>query len=354
MNTISLCMIVKDEEKVIGRCLECIKDIVDEIVIVDTGSTDKTIDIVSKYNAKLYHFKWIDNFSEARNFAFDQATKDFIMWLDADDILLDEDIIKLKKMKEKLDSSIDAVSMKYIVGKDEYGNITLSYKRNRLVKRTRNFKWIGAVHEYIAVCGKIIDSDINIIHKKSKNSFNRNIEIYKSMIENNKKFTTRDILYYANELYEHLDYERAIQYYKILLTKDAWVEDQIKACGNLSDCYYFISDYELAREYCFKSFEYGKPRAEQCCRIGCLFLEEKKYELASYWYKTALELEKPENSSGFFIEPCWTWLPHLQLCVCYEKMKKIQLAYFHNEKALKYRPNDKTMLENKKYLQTIM
>lgn len=348
MITISLCMIVKNEEKVIGRCLECIKDIVDEIVIVDTGSIDKTKEIVSKYKVELFDFKWIDNFSAARNFAFSMATKDFIMWLDADDILLHEDIIKLKKLKEQLDPLVDSVTMKYIVGKDEYGNITLSYRRNRLVKRIRNFKWIGAVHEYIVVWGKIIDSDINITHKKNKNSFNRNIEIYEKMIENNIEFTSRDILYYANELYEHLDYEKAVHYYKIFLTQDGWVEDKIKVCGNLSDCYYFISDYKLAREYCFKSFEYNKPRAEQCCRIGYLFLEQKKYELASYWYNVASKLQRPENSSGFFIEACWTWLPHLQLCVCYEKMGKKQLAYFHNEEALKYRPNDKTILENKK------
>lgn len=65
--TISLCMIVKNEEQTISRCLESVKDIVNKIIIVDTGSTDKTKELVKKYNAKIYNFKWIDDFSAARN-----------------------------------------------------------------------------------------------------------------------------------------------------------------------------------------------------------------------------------------------------------------------------------------------
>lgn len=100
MITISLCMIVKDEEDVIGRCLDCVKDIMDEIIIVDTGSTDRTKEIVSAYTSNIYDFEWIDDFSAARNYSFSKATKDYIMWLDADDVLLSKDIIKLKNLKK--------------------------------------------------------------------------------------------------------------------------------------------------------------------------------------------------------------------------------------------------------------
>ena len=87
INTLSLCMIVKNEEDVIGRCLKCVKDIFDEIIVVDTGSDDKTTEIVKKYTNNLYYFKWIEDFAAARNYAFSKATKDYIMWLDADDII---------------------------------------------------------------------------------------------------------------------------------------------------------------------------------------------------------------------------------------------------------------------------
>ena len=86
MISISLCMIVKTEELVLGRCLDSVKKLVDEIVIVDTGSTDNTKNIAKEYTDKIYDFIWNDDFSAARNYSFSKGTKDFILWLDADDI----------------------------------------------------------------------------------------------------------------------------------------------------------------------------------------------------------------------------------------------------------------------------
>jgi len=103
MQEISLCMIVRDEEDVIGRCLESIKDIVDEIIIVDTGSIDRTKEIVSKYTDKIFDFEWVDDFAKARNFSFSKATKDYIMWLDADDVIEVEDREKLMLLKKNIE-----------------------------------------------------------------------------------------------------------------------------------------------------------------------------------------------------------------------------------------------------------
>ena len=78
MITISLCMIVKNEERILARCLDSVKDLVDEIIIVDTGSADATKRIAAEYTDKIYDFTWIDDFSAARNFAFSKATGDYI------------------------------------------------------------------------------------------------------------------------------------------------------------------------------------------------------------------------------------------------------------------------------------
>ena len=88
--TLSLCMIVRDEEKRLGRCLDSVKKLVDEIVIVDTGSKDKTIEVAKKYGAKIGYFEWCDDFAAARNKSIELATSDWILWLDADDILPEE------------------------------------------------------------------------------------------------------------------------------------------------------------------------------------------------------------------------------------------------------------------------
>ena len=87
MSKITLSMIVKNEERYLRECLESVKDIVSEIVIVDTGSTDSTIKIAKDYGAKLYSFGWINDFSAARNFALSKSTGDWILYLDADERL---------------------------------------------------------------------------------------------------------------------------------------------------------------------------------------------------------------------------------------------------------------------------
>ena len=103
-----------------------------------------------------------------------------------------------------------------------------------------------------------------------------------------------------------------------------------------------------------KSFEYDVPRAEFCCRIGHYYLQTGKYAQATFWYKLATELEKPVDNWGPMIEACWSWLPHIQLCVCYDRLGKHELAYQHNEIARKYRPLDPQILHNKKYLDGVL
>ena len=88
MITVSLCMIVKNEEQILQRCLDSLAGLMDEIIIVDTGSTDATKEIAAKYTDKVYDFVWIDDFSAARNFAFSKAGMEYIYSADADEMPL--------------------------------------------------------------------------------------------------------------------------------------------------------------------------------------------------------------------------------------------------------------------------
>ena len=108
---ISLCLIVKNEEDVLQRCLESVENIVDEIIIVDTGSTDQTKEIAQKFHAKIYDFEWIDDFAAARNYSFAQATKDFIMWMDADDYFTLENQNKLLELKENTSTDVNIINL---------------------------------------------------------------------------------------------------------------------------------------------------------------------------------------------------------------------------------------------------
>lgn len=354
MYKISLCMIVKNEEEVLRQCLTSVKDLCDEIIIVDTGSTDKTKEIAQEFTQKIFDFEWIDDFSAARNFAFSKATMDYIFWMDADDILLEEDQKKFKQLKAELDGAVDAVSMIYNIAFDEAGNPTFSYRRNRLVKRARNFKWIGAVHEYLEVGGNILSSDIAITHRKSEKSngnlqSSRNLTIYENRLKKGETFTPRDLFYYANELKDHGQFEKAIEYYqKFLETKKGWIEDEIRACIHLASCYRHLGNTEKEIEALVQSIMYDVPRPEVSCRLGDLYKERGIFKKAIIWYRLALEVDL-NDALGFRENSYSTWYPHLQLCVCYWHIGEKELSFAHHNEAKKYKPTDPQIQYNENF-----
>lgn len=353
MISLSLCMIVKNEEEVLARCLESIKNIVDEINIVDTGSTDKTVEIAKQYTDRVFHYEWNSDFAAARNESLKYATKDYILYLDADDVILPEDQTKLIELKETLDPNVDAVSMYYNAGTDEFGNVTLQYRLNRLLKRASNFKWKGDCHNYLNVTGEIINSDVSVTHKKSSHSVGRNLAIYETRKENGETFTARDYFYYGNELRENRHYQEAIEsYQKNISLSTGWIEDKVYACINKADCYRYLDDKVNELASLFESIQFAKtPRPEICSRIGFYFQRNKEFKHAIFWYELATKLEHDPDKWSFTYPAYSTWYPHLQLCVCYYNLQDFDKSYQHNELARNYRPEDERILFNKELLE---
>ncbi|QGQ96503.1 glycosyltransferase family 2 protein [Paenibacillus psychroresistens] len=355
MITISLCMIVKNEEETLERCLTSVKNIANEIIIVDTGSTDSTKQIAARFTNKIVDFTWIDDFAAARNFAFQQATKSYILWLDADDVFEKVDREKFIQLKKTLDSSYNTVMMPYHLSFDHTGKPTFSMRRNRLVRRDCNFVWIGAVHEYLEVSGKCLQSEIAVTHKKERVYTDRNLRIYRKKVESGESLSTRDLFYYANELYDHSLVEQASVIYETFwATKLGWIEDRITSCLKLADCYSRMGEYEKQLQVLFRSFELDTPRAEICCRLAAFFMENKRWNQAKHWYLVATILGEPPLTGGMIDLPSWTWLPHIQLCVCYDRLGNYEMAYRHNEIALTYQPTHSSMLSNKSYLEKVL
>ena len=140
MITISLCMIVKNEEAVLERLLRTMSTVADQIVIMDTGSTDRTKEIAARYTDEVYDFPWTDDFAAARNAVCQKAVSDYWMWMDADDVMEPEQAARLKNLKETLDPSVDVVMMKYLTGFDENGRTSFSYYRERILKNHKGFR----------------------------------------------------------------------------------------------------------------------------------------------------------------------------------------------------------------------
>ncbi len=349
--TISLCMIVKNEEATIERCLRSVEQIVDEIIIVDTGSTDKTKELVKQFTDNIYDFEWIDDFSAARNYAFSKATQEYILWLDADDVILDQDCQKLLELKATLSREIEVLTMLYYLSFDTNGNVLYQIRRERLVKREKNYQWMGAVHEFLAAKGIQLDTEIAVAHKPVKHDRDRNLKIYEKRQLKGEEFSPRDLYYYAKELKDHNLYNRAIEHYqKFLATKQEALEDNIAACASLADCFYELHDAENELKYIYQSFQYSTPRSDFCCRLGFYHFNNNQIKQAIFWYTLATHLKTTNSSWGLVNNQCETWLPHLQLCVCYSRLGEYKLAYEHNEKAAKFIPDNPMIHHNRKLL----
>lgn len=158
---ITLSMIVKNEEKYLRECLESVQGAVDEIVIVDTGSTDNTINIAKEFGAKIYHFDWINDFSAARNYALERSTHDWILYLDADERLMPESKIELKNLGRKKN---DKAYFCFINNVDEINGQPTLMIYLRFFPNKKYLRFEGKVHEQI-------DNAIirNKIHKTTSN-----------------------------------------------------------------------------------------------------------------------------------------------------------------------------------------
>lgn len=348
MITLSLAMIVKNEASVLKRCLDSVKHLVDEIVIVDTGSTDNTVEIAQTYTPNVFHFEWIDDFSAARNEAFSRATCDYIMWLDADDYLEQSEQEKLLELKNNFDTSIDVALLKYDLAFDEFGNVTTSNYRERILKRERQFKWEEPVHECITPAGNIQRFDIAIRHgEKNRNHSHRNLNIYEKQTE----LSTRGTFYYARELHTHQRIEEAIRQFEKFLDSDlGWKEDNITACFDLYTCYTALGNQKKGLLYLFQTFLYDLPRARNCCKIGEFFMEKGQYKEAVYWYNLALH-PNSHQEAGFFQKDFCDFIPHMQLCVCFDRLKNVEQSYQHHLAAQKLKPEHSSVKFNVDYFE---
>ena len=345
--TISLCMIVKNEEDTLAECLSSVKDMVDEIVIVDTGSSDKTKEIAGRFTEKVYDFEWIDDFSAARNFSFSKATKEYILWLDADDVLLEEDRLKFFNLKHTIDKNLDVVMMKYNYSFDAEGNVTLSHFRERLLKREREFKWIDPIHECIDFKGRVMKTDICVTHKKRHTSSTRNLRILQKMEADGKEFSPRNLFYYARELHINGLYDDAIIYFnKFLDTKKGTKGENVSSCVDLANCFDAKKDKENVLKTLLRSLEYDVLRAEICCGLGYYYKSIQDYEKAIFWFGLAPTLKKPDDTWTTVRQDYSGFIPYFELCICNYRMGNFQAAIENIERAASFKPNDARVKRN--------
>ena len=348
---ISLCMIVRDEEDVLERCLESVRGLFDETVIVDTGSTDRTKSIAERFTDKVYDFKWEDDFSKARNFAFSKASGDYLCWLDADDVIEGDNYGLFGEIIDSLERlSPDMVMLPYNVAFSDDGRVLLSYERERIVRAGAGFWFEGEIHEAIVPRGKIIHGRAAVSHKKLKEgSGGRNIAIFEKIIENGRGLSPRMRYYYARELCAVGRRDEAIKQYRLCAEDSAaWSENRISAFYELSQCLSAAGRDEESEEALYRALSLGPPRADLCCELGRRALEKGRYDLARFWYELAPRQFKTAVG-GFVHADYGGYVPYLQLCVIADRLGERELAEKYNDLAGKIYPRSAEVLHNREY-----
>ena len=342
MGTVSLCMILRDEEAVLGRCLDSVARHVDQIILVDTGSRDRTKEIGAAYGAQIYDFPWQDDFAAARNFAYARAGMDYQLWLDADDLVPPDTAAALRTLA---DGEADLVMLPYRTGFDAAGRCSFWCWRERLTRRAAGFRWQGAVHECIIPAGRVVKADFPIDHRPGeKPRSDRNLGILQRQLERDGTLPPRARYYYGRELLEHGRTEDARQQLTLFLQDPGgWAVDKGAACRLLAAT---APDRDARLAALVTALDYGPPEAGLCCDLGRCFLDRGHPDTAEFWFRAALERPEPP---GFVLEEERRFLPAVWLCVCRDRQGDRAGALEWHRLARQLNPDHPAVLQNDRY-----
>lgn len=318
---ISLCMIVKDEEEIIEKSLKEVKNYVDEIIIVDTGSKDRTKEIAKSYTEKIYDFKWCNDFSKARNYSISLATYDWILVLDADEVVSRFNREEVDKFILNNDKKVGRI--KIINFFEDNNEKRINNERvNRLFNR-KYYNYEGIIHEQIVSKNKdsydtmLIDIEVDHIGYldhviKSTNKLDRNITLLYKALEDNP---LDDYLYYqlGKSFYKKKNYNEAYNNFRQALEmcddfRLEYVEDLIESFGyTLINCQKYSEALSL-KEY---GDIYGNI-PDYNFVMGLIFMNNGRFEEAINSFISCLVDDEGK------IEGVTSYLPNYNIGVIYE------------------------------------
>ena len=345
---ISLCMIVKDEEKNLPKCLESVKDLVDEIIVVDTGSTDNTVEIAKSYGAKVYYFKWCDDFSAARNKSLEYAAKDWILFMDADDEFCSEDKDKFKKLVNNLDINKTYFFETLCYFGTTKGNDLTVNLNPRLFKNKYGYHYEGAIHNQLVNLKHSINGvyeDIKIHHygyldsdvvDKDKNK--RNIRILERQIKKDpkNKFNYFNIGNEYSSIYEE---EKALEnYYKAYDNFDPSAGFASKLIERIIISNYNLKYFNEAVKFVDEGIKYYPEFTDLYYLKGLILEAQHKPTMAIKAFEKCIELgEAPIVLKCIY--GTGTFKASHELSKIYMDLKDYDMAYKYCIDTIRFKPD---------------
>ncbi|MGR3311299.1 MAG: tetratricopeptide repeat protein [Candidatus Brocadiales bacterium] len=282
---ISLCMIVRNEARWLPECLNSVKGLVDEMIVVDTGSTDETVKIAEGYGARVLHKSWDDNFSESRNYALKHATGDWILHLDADEKLVKEDTLLVKRIIKN--KEINGVyCLFYNTQKDTLGHS--QFYLPRLFRNNIGIYYTGRIHETPVIPGNISFSNIRINHYgysldeiTMETKRKRNASILLQEIRKNPENASVHFYlaknYYEQGLYD-LSLEEGKEVLRLIPGDVIAKRPEVETFLMMAYSHYNKGNYQEAEKLCTQAIEIKSNYIDPHFFLGHLYLMQDKYD----------------------------------------------------------------------------
>ncbi len=337
MIRISVCMIVKNEEEVLARCLDSLRGIYDELIVVDTGSTDGTKAVAQKYTEQVYDFAWCDDFSAARNFASSKAKCEYIYSADADEVLDEENRLRFMQLKEALLPEVEVVEMAYSnqLSHNTTSNFDVEF-RPKLFRRLRPFQFADPIHEVLRTDPIVYRSNVTIHHCATADHSSRDLAIFSKMVEQGKVFSSRLEMMYARELMlagRLDDFRAARPYFEHVRSDPSRAGEVLRRAACVLSWYAALEkDGNRLLRYAAPELV-GQPPAEICCALGNYYLTQNDEQQAADWYAAALSGAQPE-----LIASAIGSVPLYGLAECFKRAGDPERAQYYREQAESWNP----------------
>ncbi len=333
--TLSLCMIVKDEEEFLPRCLGSVKDYVDEMVIVDTGSTDRTVEIAKDYGAQIYHHAWENSFSKARNYSLQYATSDWILRLDADEEIDSEDAHKLKEVIK--DCNVNVIYLPLYCKPLGGRNISIS-RSNSLFRNRLGFHYEGIVHNYLKYSGATKNARIKIYHygyslksEQMEKKFLRTTSLLKEQIKNDPLDPIPHYylsVSYQNNLMDDECIGEALEAVKLFEKRESDRHSRLQALYTASNAFFRKKDLENAEIYALKALNLYHDYLDIHNVLSSIYFQRKEYDKSLAFTDSYLKILKdiecdPTRAMDIpFITIDLEWFAYSRVAIIYYEQDK--------------------------------
>jgi len=307
--TLGLCMIVKYDSDEITHALKAIHsvgDAVDDVYITltYTGKKPKKVKRLDKYNVSF--FEWVNDFSAARNFNFAQAKTDWIVWMDADDVIENAEQLKKDILRAEPDG-INSIMYPYHYVIDEHGNTKCLQMRERSVRGDGTYKWVGWVHEAMlpmndsarairlpTVTWKHITNP-----KRVERSTERNVEMLELALETEikeDKVDARTVYNLGNAYFTIDEHQKALACYQKYIGLSGWDAEKFLAENRSALCLMHLGNKQTAAQHALLALEIKPEWPDARITLGKIYFEQQMYSKALYWFLDARKQEFPEGN----------------------------------------------------------